>query len=114
MNMGFHGIFSVLLVIALFYNMGARAREAQQPSGNGGSGVGNSIGARGAGLVLAPRVRYRARLSPGPPERFVIEDDDIIELSKKQMDDYGHLRFGKREDQFDDYGHLRFGRGDVE
>ncbi|XP_078032977.1 drosulfakinin [Augochlora pura] len=25
------------------------------------------------------------------------------------FDDYGHMRFGKRE-QFDDYGHMRFGR----
>ncbi|KAL3283151.1 hypothetical protein HHI36_006304 [Cryptolaemus montrouzieri] len=39
-------------------------------------------------------------------------DDDEFELSnKRQIDDYGHMRFGKRgEDQFDDYGHMRFGR----
>lgn len=38
------------------------------------------------------------------------KDDDSIETNKR-FDDYGHMRFGKRnEDQFDDYGHLRFGR----
>ncbi|XP_032778356.2 uncharacterized protein LOC116917097 [Daphnia magna] len=28
--------------------------------------------------------------------------------SKRQPDDYGHMRYGKRD--FDDYGHMRFGR----
>ncbi|XP_053973397.1 uncharacterized protein LOC128888258 [Hylaeus anthracinus] len=38
------------------------------------------------------------------------EDDDFLDLNKRQeFDDYGHMRFGKRE-HFDDYGHLRFGR----
>ncbi|XP_076176452.1 drosulfakinin [Ptiloglossa arizonensis] len=38
------------------------------------------------------------------------EDDDFLDLNKRQQfDDYGHMRFGKRE-QFDDYGHMRFGR----
>ncbi|XP_033228349.1 drosulfakinins [Belonocnema kinseyi] len=39
------------------------------------------------------------------------EDEDIPHPNKRQnFDDYGHMRFGKR-DQFEDYdGHLRFGR----
>ncbi|XP_076636685.1 drosulfakinin [Colletes latitarsis] len=38
------------------------------------------------------------------------EDNDFVDLNKRQQfDDYGHMRFGKRE-QFDDYGHMRFGR----
>ncbi len=42
------------------------------------------------------------------------EFDDDIQLfenrqaSKRQPDDYGHMRYGKRD--FDDYGHMRFGR----
>lgn len=40
-------------------------------------------------------------------------DDDMVFLegrqaSKRQPDDYGHMRYGKRD--FDDYGHMRFGR----
>lgn len=38
-------------------------------------------------------------------------DDDGIFDSKRFDDDYGHMRFGKRnEEKFDDYGHMRFGR----
>lgn len=42
---------------------------------------------------------------------IVLDDEDFDLNSKRQIDDYGHMRFGKRgEDQFDDYGHMRFGR----
>lgn len=39
------------------------------------------------------------------------DGDELFDISKK-IDDYGHMRFGKRGegDQFDDYGHMRFGR----
>ena len=41
---------------------------------------------------------------------LLVDDDDIIDKSKR-YDDYGHMRFGKRgDDQFDDYGHMRFGK----
>ena len=54
----------------------------------------------------------RARLVPMESSdllnNFVI-DDDNIDFRKRQSDDYGHMRFGKRE-QFEDYGHMRFGR----
>lgn len=50
---------------------------------------------------------------PNGDEDF--SDDDIQYLLpegrqavKRQPDDYGHMRFGKRD--FDDYGHMRFGR----
>uniref|UniRef100_T1JJF4 Sulfakinin neuropeptide n=1 Tax=Strigamia maritima TaxID=126957 RepID=T1JJF4_STRMM len=39
------------------------------------------------------------------------EFDDFFESfdkTKRNFDDYGHMRFGKRE--FDDYGHPRYGR----
>ncbi|XP_044752147.1 drosulfakinins [Coccinella septempunctata] len=40
-----------------------------------------------------------------------IDEEDLDMTNKRQIDDYGHMRFGKRgEDQFDDYGHMRFGR----
>ncbi|CAK9804090.1 unnamed protein product [Anthophora quadrimaculata] len=43
-------------------------------------------------------------------ENLLGEDDDFLDINKRQQfDDYGHMRFGKRE-QFDDYGHMRFGR----
>jgi len=44
------------------------------------------------------------------PEHDADNKDDT--MGKRQdlyFDDYGHMRFGKREDS-DDYGHLRFGR----
>ena len=49
-------------------------------------------------------------------EEWPLEDfDDAVPLSaeeerpsKRQPDDYGHMRYGKRD--FDDYGHMRFGR----
>lgn len=44
-------------------------------------------------------------------EDFADEDFLIPEgrqASKRQPDDYGHMRYGKRD--FDDYGHMRFGR----
>ncbi|KAK9879477.1 hypothetical protein WA026_006546 [Henosepilachna vigintioctopunctata] len=40
-----------------------------------------------------------------------LDDEDFDFNEKRQFDDYGHMRFGKRgEDHLDDYGHLRFGR----
>jgi len=44
------------------------------------------------------------------------DDDDVFAddetyLQKRQYDDYGHMRFGKRNPKdFDDYGHMRFGK----
>ncbi|XP_066256935.1 uncharacterized protein Dsk [Euwallacea similis] len=66
--------------------------------------------------------RYRPRISYGrlKTEGFGNElgdEEDIFDLSKRQQtnsDDYGHLRFGKRDEQFDDYGHMRFGRNGIE
>lgn len=45
-------------------------------------------------------------------EDLVGEDEDNLRLSKRQqLDDYGHMRFGKRSNNDDEeYGHLRFGR----
>lgn len=47
-------------------------------------------------------------------EDFADEDVPLVlpegrqAASKRQPDDYGHMRYGKRD--FDDYGHMRFGR----
>lgn len=45
-------------------------------------------------------------------EDLVGEDEDSLQLSKRQqLDDYGHMRFGKRSNGDDEeYGHSRFGR----
>jgi len=45
-------------------------------------------------------------------EDLVGEDEDNLRLSKRQqLDDYGHMRFGKRSnDEDEEYGHPRFGR----
>nr|BAH11170.1 preprosulfakinin [Psacothea hilaris hilaris] len=67
------------------------------------------------GRFARPVTQY-ARLKPEPYLNDFIDDDDLIEFSKRQTsDDYGHLRFGKRgEESFDDYGHMRFGRSGTE
>ncbi|XP_044268639.1 drosulfakinins [Tribolium madens] len=61
---------------------------------------------------LTPRTSQYSRIKAEPINEFIVDDDDLFELSKRQTsDDYGHLRFGKRgEEPFDDYGHMRFGR----
>lgn len=45
-------------------------------------------------------------------EDLVGEDEEELRLNKRQqLDDYGHMRFGKRFDSNDvEYGHSRFGR----
>jgi hypothetical protein len=92
------------------------------PSGsNVGADGGNNLegpGQRARGrsfLQTPPRASQymRARFVPLEPAADILNDfvidDEIIDFNKRQSDDYGHMRFGKRE-QFDDYGHMRFGR----
>jgi len=44
-------------------------------------------------------------------EDLFTEEDMFLQNQKRQYDDYGHMRFGKRTgSDFDDYGHLRFGK----
>jgi len=83
----------------------------------GGSNL-EGAGHRGRGrsfLQTPPRTSQyvRARLVPLEPAADVLSDfvidDEIMDFNKRQSEDYGHMRFGKRE-QFDDYGHMRFGR----
>ncbi|XP_063595330.1 uncharacterized protein LOC134772293 [Penaeus indicus] len=74
---------------------------------------------------LAPVVRHRleeGRLPPALVEELVadFEDPELMDFhdaDKRQFDEYGHMRFGKRAGgsggvggEYDDYGHLRFGR----
>lgn len=56
-------------------------------------------------------------LQARPMEGLVLLDEleAAVDEDKRQFDDYGHMRFGKRGPQqqaaaFDDYGHMRFGR----
>ncbi|XP_069186518.1 uncharacterized protein Dsk [Procambarus clarkii] len=69
--------------------------------------------------VLAPVVRHRleeGRLTPALVEELVadFEDPELMDFhdaaGKREFDEYGHMRFGKRGGDYDDYGHLRFGR----
>lgn len=100
-------MFYVLMVSA--ESVEGRSATGNIPAAGSSGGIGLTVPRRG--LLLAPHTsRYGSRFADG----FIIRDDDVIELTKKQFDDYGHMRFGKREDQFDDYGHLRFGRADTD
>jgi hypothetical protein len=77
--------------------------------GPGQTGRGHSF------LQAPPRASQymRARLVPVESAADILNDfivdDESMDFNKRQSDDYGHMRFGKRE-QFDDYGHMRFGR----
>lgn len=73
-------------------------------------------------MLISPRSSgngqvIRARLTPIDPlisDVLVDDTEDMLDVNKRQFDDYGHMRFGKRgeiEEKFDDYGHMRFGRG---
>jgi hypothetical protein len=47
----------------------------------------------------------------GDEDDLYTEDENYFK--KRQYDDYGHMRFGKRTQpvkDFDDYGHMRFGK----
>ncbi|CAG9863328.1 unnamed protein product [Phyllotreta striolata] len=65
-------------------------------------------------LERYPRYPHYARIKTEPLIGEFVDEDDFLELSKRQQssDDYGHLRFGRRngEELSDDYGHMRFGR----
>lgn len=62
---------------------------------------------------IMPRRRGPDQYLRVPLGELLIADDpdDGLEVGKRQFDDYGHMRFGKRGDPEDDYGHMRFGRG---
>lgn len=66
----------------------------------------------GAGQRIVPMAIPHTKFQPLEID-LVVDDDDSFDKTKR-YDDYGHMRFGKRQDeQFDDYGHMRFGkRGD--
>lgn len=106
--------FSLFVITVYMLFISTDKISARSPPGSSqvtGSSGNIGVGVPRRNLLLSPHAsRYGSRFSDG----FVIRDDDIIELTKKQFDDYGHMRFGKREDQFDDYGHLRFGRADAD
>ncbi|KAK9509860.1 hypothetical protein O3M35_004761 [Rhynocoris fuscipes] len=66
-------------------------------------------------MCLAESGERRPPLIRIRPERmFNTADDDPMDLlDKRQFNEYGHMRFGKRggsDEKFDDYGYMRFGR----
>nr|QXU63184.1 sulfakinin [Dendroctonus armandi] len=110
-------ITSYFLVIATcFFFILCQMENILADSSNGNVGLSRN---RANGVLKYPYrvVQYR-RLKPHAiMNDFEEDDDDVFNLSKRQQtnsDDYGHLRFGKREEQVDDYGHMRFGRNDGE
>nr|QHB80571.1 sulfakinin [Carabus violaceus] len=67
---------------------------------------------RNRAVRFSPRLGSQYARSRQEPAVDFLDDDDLFDLTKRQSDDYGHMRFGKRE--FDDYGHMRFGRSGSE
>lgn len=69
------------------------------------------IGGGGGGQRIIPVAIPHTKFQPLEID-LVVDDDDMFDKSKR-YDDYGHMRFGKRQDErFDDYGHMRFGKRD--
>jgi len=60
----------------------------------------------------ATRLYHLLRLGMNGVDDEDLQSDDDNFVQKRQYDDYGHMRFGKRNPpkEFDDYGHLRFGK----
>lgn len=74
------------------------------------NGIGNKLKTNLPVYILSAYRRNRIN----PPDFEFIDDTDVID-KRAGMDDYGHLRFGKRQDgkrnqDWEDYGHMRFGR----
>lgn len=99
-------------------NILQQQQQQQQPiHGGGGS---NSGRVRRISTRFGLNNNYPNKFQQIPRTRFPLDldlltdDDDLLFDMSKRMDDYGHMRFGKRNggegDQFDDYGHMRFGR----
>ncbi|CAG0892391.1 unnamed protein product [Cyprideis torosa] len=120
-----HKIRSVTIVLACVsmavMAMGLPAIESSKETGRGGSK------AEARTLIQLIMAYLKNKMSPGQtpeaelnhhpmfpsPADFSRAASLMTDLrdtaDKRQFDDYGHMRFGKRAD-FDDYGHMRFGR----
>lgn len=61
-----------------------------------------------AGLNLGHQGGHYSKERPSGGDMEFVDDSDFDK--RAMMDDYGHLRFGKRGQDWQDYGHLRFGR----
>nr|CAI5834787.1 unnamed protein product [Callosobruchus analis] len=63
--------------------------------------------------VFIISIDYDYLVYPKRPSQ-TFDDYGHLRFGKKNdlIDDYDHLRFGKRNDMFDDYDHLRFGKKD--
>lgn len=82
------GLLACALIWLLVVSQGASSAPGQLRRGSGGTAA-------------------RSRVLP--PSLY--DAEDTFDMNKRQFDDYGHMRFGKRgDDKFDDYGHMRFGR----
>jgi len=87
--------------------------EPMNPMTSGGGGVTGVVSPKNV-RILSPAVTKLYRMI----RRGQLDDDDLFaedenNYKKRQYDDYGHMRFGKRNQpskDFDDYGHLRFGK----
>lgn len=59
--------------------------------------------------TLADLMKRQHLLRAQGPDLELDKDEGLGKRQEFLFDDYGHMRFGKREES-DDYGHLRFGR----
>nr|CAD7207579.1 unnamed protein product [Timema douglasi] len=125
--MGHTTIVATFVTIAIYFLIQCQSQcsahttlsSLESATSNGVSGGSSQRRVRGCSLLISPHKSgpqqfMRAHLRPieSPPDMmsdFLIDDEDVIDFNKRQSDDYGHMRFGKRGEQLDDYGHMRFG-----
>ncbi|XP_019873919.1 uncharacterized protein LOC109602040 [Aethina tumida] len=100
------GMFLITSLYLLFIHQLQSVQPAHVPSADL-----HRVRARPINRFNKPLLNQLARIKE-PVDAFIVDEDDLFDLAKRQTsEDYGHLRFGKRDEQFDDYGHMRFGRG---
>lgn len=92
-------IAAAFLIVLLCESYGASLSSPQQSA---------VAAAKGVRLLNPSAIKLCRALGCGDENGI---GDDESYLQKRQYDDYGHMRFGKRNPKdFDDYGHMRFGK----
>ncbi|XP_035712621.1 callisulfakinin isoform X2 [Folsomia candida] len=108
--------FTVFATIFVLYACAVALGLGDPSSSNLGGGLPGVVSPKNVRILSPAATRLYRMIRKGVS--FRLDDDDLFaedenNFRKRQYDDYGHMRFGKRNQpskDFDDYGHLRFGK----
>lgn len=109
----------LLLITSVLFLSGAPVTHGEEVMGGAPGGAGKfhlklleqgiKKNHHGRGDLLE-EVRKVINSHPRILEVVDLDDaEDMFDGNSKRVDDYGHSRFGKRN-EFDDYGHWRYGK----